>query len=374
METQAPIDVDYELARGELADVLPFLAEMPDEIKNEEEFWAWNKRFDVGFLRMRGICAEDERYRLFGLKIGGLCEVHPAEDMKTKKIVVHRRLKGYLADDDPWYRRMFRAEIDTLKKLRGHPRWVQIIDRISETETVMELVIGIPLHTLINKWRAHDASGQGLSLQKRMHLAALIGREAAEGLEPIHAQGQIIRDISPSNMIVGRKGLTLIDLNLVGRDGEASGDFAGKFNYLSPEAAMGNRQTAPSDLYSLGSVLFEIIMGHAPLFTNTEDDPDEIELLTRARRNKVRIDLLPAHSPISDTIKELLAESRHHRPQTAVKLMKLLLPFVGAPRKYEWQPDMSLLPGEVDHDVLSISKGARGMLNELLRRLLSNAE
>ena len=119
---------------------------------------------------------------------------------------------------------------------------------------------------------------RGDSLQKRMRengpleLEEIlrIGLQTASGLAAAHSQGLIHRDVKPANILLGpgTERVTLTDFGLARTVDEVdltqTGMLAGTPRYMSPEQTRGENLDTRSDLFSLGTVLFEMVTGHAP--------------------------------------------------------------------------------------------------------------
>src|SRR5207253_10520083 len=118
----------------------------------------------------------------------------------------------------------------------------------------------------------------GLSLQQRLDRDGpldlqeilRIGMQTASGLAAAHAQGLVHRDIKPANILLenGVERVKVTDFGLARAFAEASltqsGVVAGTPQYMSPEQAEGKSIDQPTDLFSLGSVLYAMCTGRAP--------------------------------------------------------------------------------------------------------------
>jgi len=98
--------------------------------------------------------------------------------------------------------------------------------------------------------------------------------QAAKGLAAAHAQEIVHRDIKPSNILLGQsvEPVQLVDFGLARTVDDASltcsGTLAGTPQYMSPEQARAETVDCRSDLFSLGSVLYAMCVGHAPFEPN----------------------------------------------------------------------------------------------------------
>ncbi len=124
---------------------------------------------------------------------------------------------------------------------------------------------------------------RGPSLQRRiddqgpMALVEIlrVGMQAAAGLAAAHAQGLVHRDVKPANILLadGIERVKLTDFGLARAADDASltntGVIAGTPQYMSPEQARGEAVDQRSDLFSLGSVLYEMCTGRAPFRAET---------------------------------------------------------------------------------------------------------
>lgn len=148
-----------------------------------------------------------------------------------------------------------------------------------------------------------------------------IGTQIASGLAAAHRKGLIHRDVKPSNVLIESepKRVKLSDFGVAGEvDGPGTtqtGILVGTPNYMSPEQANGETMDARSDLFSLGSVLYEMCTGKRPF-----DGPSTVAVLRR-----VSDDIQPPAYTLNHGIPEelsglidgLLSKSAANRPSSA---------------------------------------------------------
>jgi eukaryotic-like serine/threonine-protein kinase len=162
-----------------------------------------------------------------------------------------------------------------------HPNVVQVVDFVEDIDgtfcLVTEWVEGIDLSRFL---RAYRARGERMSWA----MAAAMGVGALRGLAAAHERSTtggelspvIHRDVSPQNILLGANGVVkLSDFGLArARDRMQSltgpGIVKGKISYLAPEVARGKPATPLSDLFAMGSVLWEALAGR-PLFDGVAD-------------------------------------------------------------------------------------------------------
>lgn len=102
-----------------------------------------------------------------------------------------------------------------------------------------------------------------------------IGRQIAAGLAAAHQQGLVHRDVKPANILLnnGVERVVITDFGLARTVDDASmtqsGTLVGTPQYMSPEQACGETLDARSDLFSLGSVLYAMLVGHSPFRAET---------------------------------------------------------------------------------------------------------
>ncbi len=207
-----------------------------------------------------------ERYDLTAhLARGGMADVFRATDKMLNREVAVKILHQRYAETDSFVAR-FRNEAQAAANLT-HPNIVSIYDWGHEDGTyyiVMELVKGRSLHQLVKS--------EGRILPRR---AVEIAAEIAAALEVAHRNRVIHRDIKPGNVLLSEEGLVKVTDFGVARAWDDSQDLTrtgaviGTATYFSPEQARGDLADERSDIYSLGVVLYEMLVGRPPFSGET---------------------------------------------------------------------------------------------------------
>jgi serine/threonine-protein kinase len=203
--------------------------------------------------------------------VGGMGSVYRAQDTQTGKIVALKRLSEAYKHD-AGMRARFRIEARAGLRLK-HPHLVQTFelgqtdDVYGEVEYVtMELFDSIAMHELI----AFNGP-----MRKSQACDALI--QVCDGLEYIHSQGLVHRDVKPDNILIGKDGFTkLVDFGLTLVDQEVVGeefslamifghDCLGTADYMAPEQSLDSLHVSgKADIYSLGCTLYMALTGKRP--------------------------------------------------------------------------------------------------------------
>jgi serine/threonine protein kinase len=192
---------------------------------------------------------------------GGMAQVYYGQDIKLERPVAIKVIDARYRDK-PAYARRFVNEARVLAKWH-HQHIVQIYYADDEDGLyyyVMEYIDGQNLATIID---SYAVDGELMPVEDVLHIA----RAVADALDYAHQQGVIHRDIKPSNILVARDGRVVLgDFGLAMdlQDGSL-GETFGTPHYISPEQASRSANAVPqSDLYSLGVILYEILVGVVP--------------------------------------------------------------------------------------------------------------
>ena len=154
----------------------------------------------------------------------------------------------------------FSGEIESLRRLR-HPNIGRIFGFGEDQEVqfyAMELVEGLSLQEALD-------GGRRFTWQE----TAKIGVQICRALKHAHDHGIVHRDIKPANLLLTVDGnVKLSDFGiakLFGNSGlTADGGVIGTAEYMAPEQADGRGVTSRSDLYSVGGVLYALLLGRPP--------------------------------------------------------------------------------------------------------------
>jgi beta-lactam-binding protein with PASTA domain/predicted Ser/Thr protein kinase len=201
----------------------------------------------------------DGRYRVLSrVGAGGMADVYLAQDEQLGREVAVKLLHRRFAEDPDFVER-FRREAQSAASL-SHPNVVSVFDRGEFDGTyyiAMEYLPGRSLKQLIREEAPLDP-GRAVDLTVQILKAARFA----------HRRGVIHRDLKPHNVIVDDNDHVKVTDFGIARAGASdmteTGSIMGTAQYLSPEQAQGLAVSAPSDLYSVAIVLYEMLTGRVP--------------------------------------------------------------------------------------------------------------
>ncbi len=202
----------------------------------------------------------NDRYQIIRtIGEGGMANVYLAYDTILDRNVAVKILRGDLADDEKFVRR-FQREAISASSLT-HPNIVEMYD-VGEDDgkyfIVMEFVDGRTLKNLIKKRGA-------LTLPEVVDIML----QLTSAISCAHDSYIIHRDIKPQNVLIledGRVKITDFGIAMALNSNELTqtNSVMGSVHYLPPEQANGSGSTIKSDIYSLGILMYELLIGKVP--------------------------------------------------------------------------------------------------------------
>lgn len=264
------------------------------------------------------------RYRvLHRLGSGGMAHVYHALHAVLERPLVIKVLHQHLARD-PEMRERFRREAESAAQL-VHPHICPIIDYGSLGDTVY----------LVMPWLAGGSLADILVRDRTVPVtsAAAISGQVATALDYAHRRGIIHRDVKPDNVLFDEDGhATITDFGIAtarfhGRLTK-TGRAMGTPHYMSPEQAMGRLVDGRSDLYAVGVMLYEMLLGFPPF-----DGADSYSVgYKQVHEIAVSPDVVDSRVPpdLAAIVMKCLAKGADDRYQSGFELADALLRFLGS--------------------------------------------
>lgn len=261
----------------------------------------------------------NQRYRLEAeIARGGMGIIFRAYDLTEKREVAFKVINPETAN--ALSLGQFSRETEILSKLK-HLNIVSLLETgfVNDDPTlpflVMEFLHGKPLSDI-----------GGLTIPRIVSIA----KQICETLAYIHERGFVYRDLKPNNILLEKRGfdhsVKLVDFGLSRPLGEAylpnESSLAGTVFYLAPELIAGQLADVRSDLYALGILLYEMIVGRVPF-----SDIDEAAIQLQHQQQKASP---PSQSrpdvPVElDTlVSRLLEKNPQDRPASAQEVLEIL--------------------------------------------------
>jgi serine/threonine protein kinase len=199
---------------------------------------------------------------------GGMSIVYEGLDEKLKRPVAIKVLHPFLAEGAEYRARFFR-EAQAIARL-SHPNIVQIFDvahadaKTEELYIVTELLEG---QTLSDFCKLYD-------LKEFPEISCMIIWQVAQALEHAHQRGIIHRDLKPENIFVTCEGhIKLMDFGIASLGSEESitqsGSLMGSLAHLAPEVIKGQKASIASDIFSLCTVFYWMLLRELPFNGNS---------------------------------------------------------------------------------------------------------
>ncbi len=249
---------------------------------------------------------------------GGMAEVWEAKDQVLGREVAVKLLHRHLADDATFTQR-FRAEAVAAARLH-HSSIVSIYDTCSDhghEAIVMELVRGRTLRQYLDE--RHQLAPDEV---------VQIGADVADALDAAHRARVIHRDIKPANILLcddARVMVTDFGIAKVRDDTDLTntGTMLGTVKYLAPEQVESRPVDARTDVYALGVVLYEALVGRPPFIGDTAASTALARLhQTPPSPRSYRTDVSPA---LDAVVMRALARDPNERFGSAAEMRAALL-------------------------------------------------
>lgn len=191
---------------------------------------------------------------------GGMAFVYEAKDRLLNRIVAVKVLRPEFVDDEEFLAK-FKREAEAVANI-SHPNIVNVYDVGCDGKVnyiVMEYVDGQNLKEIIKNEGTLDE-----------YTALDITKQIAKALSAAHKKGVIHRDIKPHNILISSEGrnVKVADFGIAKAATNSTmtniGSIIGSVHYFSPEQVKGKPVKNNADLYSLGIVLYEMLLGKVP--------------------------------------------------------------------------------------------------------------
>jgi serine/threonine protein kinase len=226
-----------------------------------------------------------------------------------------------LTQDDVFLRR-FRREVAAAQRIE-HPNVVPVLAHGDEG--------GLPY--LVQRLIPGGALSERIIAAGKLNLATTVNllAGAAAGIDALHASGLVHRDIKPANILLDGDTAYVSDFGLA-KDSQASnltrpGQALGSLDYMAPEQIRGEDVSAATDIYALGCVVQECLLGQPPfggrpsmrvLFAHLQEPPPDL--------SETRRDIAAA---TARSINRALEKEPEDRPATAAGYIQSIVKAAG---------------------------------------------
>ena len=240
---------------------------------------------------------------------GGMGGVFVGENTENGELVAIKTLFEEFSKDEAYVRR-FQREASVYRKL-NHPNIVRCIASGFDKGIyfiAMEHIKGKPLDVILKE---NGALGCEHSLKIMDALAGAVYHA--------HSRGVVHRDVKPQNIMINEQGIVkLLDFGVAQADDDlvktASGSIVGTFFYSSPEQNQGQRIDERSDLYSLGLVFYEMLVGKRALDGATLLEVSSLQMQGRIKPPSTIDESIPTY--VEKMVMRLLERDPNQRFQS----------------------------------------------------------
>ena len=266
---------------------------------------------------------------------GGMGRVFKAVGTDGQPVAL-KMVKEEMTADETFIKR-FRREAEIAQRIQ-HPNVVSVIDT-GDYEglpwAAQRFISGGSLEERLDRWGALD-----------LHQVIAIFKQVAGGLDVLHENGLIHRDLKPGNILVDERGNPFIADFGLAKDHQNEGTVLtrpgqalGSMDYMAPEQIRGEEVTAATDVYALACMLFELLTGRPPFADKVGMRIMWAHLQDPAPHPSDTNATLPR--PVGDAILKGLEKDPADRPQSATEFMRLVEMAAGPPPSPD---DMTVVP------------------------------
>jgi serine/threonine protein kinase len=266
---------------------------------------------------------------------GGMGRVFKATGPDGQPVAL-KMVKSEMAGDEIFLKR-FRREAEIAQRIQ-HPNVVSVLDTGDHEGlpwAAQRFISGGSLEERLERWGALD-----------LHQVIAIFKQVAGGLDVLHENGLIHRDLKPGNILVDDRGTPYIADFGLAKDHQNEGTVLtrpgqalGSMDYMAPEQIRGEDVGPATDVYALSCMLFELLTGNPPfadrvgmriMWAHLQDPPPH--------PSDTNADI---PRPVGDAILKGLEKEPSERPQSASELMRLVEVAAGPPPSPD---DMTVIP------------------------------
>src|SRR6266436_6542621 len=264
-----------------------------------------------------------ERYEILALLgQGGMGAVYKARDTELDRLVALKIIRPELTTN-PEILKRFKQELILARQVT-HRNVIRIFD-LGQADgfkfITMEYLEGQDLRGVLR------AKGK-LTPEE----AARVILQICRALEAAHGEGVIHRDLKPQNIMLDANGRAYVMDFGIARSAylpgmTQTGALVGTPEYMSPEQAKGEKLDERSDLFSLGTILYELIIGHSPYYSDTPLATLWKRIQEKAKPLNEIDPTVP--KPLSDIVAKALEIEPENRFATAHEFAQHLESFLG---------------------------------------------
>jgi serine/threonine protein kinase len=256
---------------------------------------------------------------------GGMGRVYKAVGMDGQPVAL-KMVKEEMTADEVFLKR-FRREAEIAQRIE-HPNVVSVVatgDHDGMPWAAQRFIGGGSLEERLDRWGALD-----------LHQVIAICKQVAAGVDVLHENGLVHRDLKPGNILIDERGNPFIaDFGLAkdhrheGTVLTRAGQALGSMDYMAPEQIRGEEVSAATDIYALACMLFELLTGQPPFADKVgmrimwahlqEPPPHPSDMNPKLPR------------PVGDALLKGLEKDPDDRPQSASEFMQVVGYAAGPP-------------------------------------------